>query len=78
MAVCDPCELAIWRMYYNLDYMDNLAFSSSSKEDILQAYKSLKNIFSDYKINLQQYATNCLDLSKRLESNNDATNLFGN
>ena len=63
-------------MYYNLVYMDNLAFSSCSKEEILQAYDSWKNILYDYKINLQQYATNCPDLSKRLESTDYATNFF--
>ena len=77
VAICDPCELKVRRMLYNLAYMDNLAFSSSNKKEVLQAYDSSRNVFSSYKINLQQYATNCDDLSIHFDSAIDSTNLFG-
>ena len=43
---------------YNLLYMDNGAIGADTTEDLLWAFKELPNIFSPYKIDLQQFLSN--------------------
>ena len=46
------------KLMYNLCYMDNLAFSSESEDEIVEVYKGLKNVFGPYQFDLQQFVTN--------------------
>ena len=79
VAICEPREMSIRAMMYNMAYMDNLGFSSSDKTEMVQAYKSSNAIFDGYNIKLQQYATNCQELNSFFvnDNDNDDTNLFG-
>ena len=56
--------------------MDNVAYSSSQHDNVIQAYISSKEIFSIYKINLQQYATNCAELNSYFDDETDEKHLF--
>ena len=51
-------ENNIRNMLYNLSYMDNLSFSSSSEEEVSRAYEYSHDVFSQYGFNLQQFASN--------------------
>ena len=69
-------------MLFNLCYMDNLAFSSNDVTKMIDAYKTSFKIFNKYSFNLQQFVSNCPELSKFLNSEclNSETNehkLFG-
>ena len=77
VAICDPDELFIRRMCYNLSYMDNLAFSSSDKKELVTAFKLSNKVFAEYKFSLQQYATNCDDLHAYFSDDSETTKLFG-
>ena len=71
-------NIKLREMLYNLAYMDNLAFSSGSEPELLEAYETSKKIFNEYKFNLQQYATNSKILSQELEeSPGEEVKLFG-
>ena len=59
---------SISNMLFNLCYMDNLAFSSNSSEEMLKAYHLSLNVFSKYSFNLQQFVSNCKDLNDKIES----------
>lgn len=65
-------------MLFNLSYMDNIAFSGSSPEEISEAYKYSHEIFSSYCFELQQFASNCNSESCSIPYENESVkNLFG-
>lgn len=57
-GILTDSELVIRNMLYNLAYMDNLAFSSSSEPEMVEAYEKSISIFDTYMFKLQQFATN--------------------
>src|ERR1700755_2924768 len=63
---------------FNLAYMDNLAYSSNSENDILQAYHRSHAIFNNYKFNLQKFYSNSPEFKKlkdgdlHIENENDS------
>ena len=64
-------------MMCNLAYMDNVAYSSSNKDDVIQAYVNYKEMFTGYEIKLQQNATNCAKLNTYFDDETKEANLFG-
>jgi len=77
-CVDDDYDLSIREMMYNLAYMDNIAFSSSSETTLLDAYHRAESIFSTYCFHLQKFATNCPTLKSVLDaSSSDDVKLFG-
>ena len=72
----DTEDSALCRMLYNLCYMENLAFSSSCDREVYQAYERSIKIFSQYKFNLQQFATNCNILTE-VNDGSSEHKLFG-
>lgn len=74
----DPFEIELRNMLYNLSYMDNIAFSSDSENDIILSYHKSINIFSQYGFNLQQFSTNLGELEAEFEeSSPPETKLLG-
>ncbi|RXG53621.1 hypothetical protein Avbf_13496 [Armadillidium vulgare] len=55
------------RTIYDLLYMDNCAFSSSDSNQLKWAFCQLDNIFSPYKISLQQFVTNDKNLQDHID-----------
>ena len=75
----------IFEMTYNLSYMDNIAFSSSSKEEAMNGIAKIIAIFKEYKLDLQKYFANFSEFGEFLESidssislaESETCNLFG-
>ena len=71
-------NLNLRQMLYNLSYMDNLAFSCGTEDELLVAYEESRKIFNKFKFNLQQYATNSPILHGNLvETPESEVKLFG-
>ena len=64
-------------LIYTLTYMDNLSYSSDSCEDIRSAYELMGSIFEPYKMNLQQYCSNDVELRNKIENHPENVGLFG-
>ena len=57
------------RLIYQLSYMDNCAFTAETSECLLWMYKQLNDIFSPYKLELQQFLSNDLSLQRMIDTN---------
>ena len=79
VTVCSLSEMWSRQLMYNLAYMDNIAFSSSNETELFEAYETSQSVFKSYGFNLQQYATNNLNLEKEFEQveGGDQVKLFG-
>ena len=62
---------------YNLAYMDNVGYSSSCERELLYAYNNVKNIFSPYNFDLQQFYTNSSLVQQNIDETPDSVNLLG-
>ena len=51
--------------------MDNCSYSCNSEVELKNAYSSLEGIFSPYKLNLQQFCTNCKSLQTEIDTKFD-------
>ena len=60
------------RSLYNTFYMDNGYYSSNSPEELVFAYEQLNKIFSPYKFELQQFATNLPMLLRDMDECSEA------
>lgn len=58
---------------YDLAYMDNLAYSTDSKNELHWAYDQLMEMFASYVFELQQFCTNDLELQKRIDAQLNCT-----
>lgn len=58
----------IKKTFYNLVYMDNVAFSTNDENEILLAYKQANDIFLEYGFPLQQFHSNSLSFQNSLDS----------
>ena len=56
---------------WDLAYVDNLAVSYDSSEDLARAYEALESIFSPYKFGLQQFVTNDVELQAKIDKDNE-------
>jgi len=73
-------DMELRNMMYNLTYMDNIAYSSSSEQSVHDAYRKSHSIFSEYCFSLQKFATNCDLVSDEFgaeSGNSSETKLFG-
>ncbi|XP_066958857.1 uncharacterized protein [Macrobrachium rosenbergii] len=71
-AETDPPELQkLKRLIYSLSYMDNLAVTANSTEDLQWAFINLSSIFAPYKIYLQQFFTNSSFTNSSLQEDLD-------
>ena len=57
------------RLIYQLSYIDNCAFTAETFECLLWMYKQLNDIFSPYKLELQQFLSNDLSLQRMIDTN---------
>jgi len=76
----DRFDNSVREMLYNLTYMDNIAYSTSSDRLLYEAYLKSHSIFNSYCFNLQKFATNCKTFEANLtqeSENTDETKLFG-
>jgi len=78
----DSIDTDIYKFTYNLAYMDNLAYSSSSEDKLFTAFESTKTLFKSYGFKLQKYCTNSNSFQKILKAENLSTeenivDLFG-
>ncbi len=70
------------KCFYHLSYMDNIAFTCNSRNELVNSYNYSKEIFGAYKFELQKFATNEQSVQSHIDTNNsckepDVTNLFG-
>jgi hypothetical protein len=61
-------DVSFRNMFYNLAYMDNIAFSSENVQEMAKAVHVATDIFNSYGFNLQQFATNEKNLHSKLVS----------
>ena len=54
----EPTNSNINNTIFNLSYMDNLAYSSNSEDNLINAFEVSKNSFNSYGFKLQKYFTN--------------------
>ena len=82
---CDNDCSDVFEMTYNLSYMDNIAFSSSSREGAMQGFAKIIRVFKEYKLELQKCYANFSEFGEFLKllddtislTENDLCNLFG-
>lgn len=72
----------ITQMMYNLSYVDNLAYSSSSEEELSEAFDRAKFLFNSYGFKLQKFSSNSNSFNSKLKTNGnftdeDTVDLFG-
>ena len=65
------------KLIYSLTYMDNCAVSMETSEDLVWAYTKLGDIFTPYKMMLQQFCTNDPHLREIIGQEEDLVSLFG-
>ena len=78
------CEnvVKVKRLIYQLCYMDNLAVTAESEEQLWSAFMMLEDIFGPYQFNLQQFIVNINDFQVKIDEINEEsteieTKLFG-
>ena len=84
-TMTDCTDSSLFKMIYNLAYMDNIAFSSNDKTEALNGIKKLADLFQKYSLGLQKFNSNFkVPLSysevtsiKVNAENSDTCNLFG-
>lgn len=62
---------SICNMAYNLSYMDNIAISSSSREEAIAGINKITKIFEQYSLKLQKFHANFDELNHFLSANAD-------
>ena len=65
------------RLIYSLIYVDNGAITVNDSDRLKWAYDSLNEIFNPYQFQLQQFATNDLNMQQQLKLTTEVTKLFG-
>jgi len=64
-------------LIYQLSYMDNLAVTASSYEEMNSFYNSLSSIFGEFGFPLQQFISNCPEIQSKIDEefsvNTDST-----
>lgn len=60
------------KSFYNLSYMDNIAYTSNDSEELRSSYERSSEIFGKYKFELQKFATNNELLQKEIDQNSDS------
>jgi len=78
----DDAFVQLRNMLYNLAYMDNIAYSSSNPEEIIDSYHRSNKIFNAYCFELQQFDTNLVELREIIngssfDSADSSVKLFG-
>lgn len=58
---------ALKKQIFHLLYMDNGSVSANSEQELREAYMKLAGIFRPYKFELQQFATNLVDLQCEID-----------
>ena len=58
--IFDQFEWDLRKSMFNLSYMDNIAYASSTENDVILAYQKAHTIFNSYGFQLQQFQSNSL------------------